>query len=34
MAKNYALADEIRESLLKKGIILKDTKEKTTYSFK
>lgn len=34
MAKNYALADEIRENLLKKGIILKDTKEGTTYSFK
>ena len=34
LAKNYALADEIRENLLKKGIILKDTKEGTTYSFK
>ena len=34
MAKNYALADEIREKKKKKGIILKDTKEKTTYSFK
>ena len=34
IAKNYALADEIRENLLKKGIVLKDTKEGTTYSFK
>ena len=34
LAKNYALADEIRENLLKKGIVLKDTKEGTTYSFK
>ncbi len=33
-AKNYALADEIRETLLSKGVILKDTKEGTTYSFK
>ena len=34
IAKNYASADEIRENLLKKGIVLKDTKEGTTYSFK
>ncbi len=31
LAKNYALADEIREELQKKGIILKDTREGTTY---
>ena len=29
--KNYSLADEIREELLKKGILLKDTREGTTY---
>ena len=29
--KNYALADEIRNELLQKGIILKDSKEGTTY---
>ncbi len=33
-AKNYALADEIREILLSKGVVLKDTREGTTYSFK
>ena len=33
-AKNYALADEIRETLLSKGVILKDTREGTTYTFK
>ncbi len=32
--KDYALADKIRDDLLKKGIILKDTKEKTTFSYK
>ena len=29
--KNYELADEIRNNLLKKGVILKDSREKTTY---
>ena len=29
--KNYALADEIRDELNKLGVILQDTKEKTTY---
>ena len=33
-AKNYALADEIRETLLSKGVILKDTREGTTYTLK
>lgn len=32
--KNYALADQIREELLKQNIILKDTREKTTYEIK
>ena len=32
--KNYALADQIREKLLKQNIILKDTREKTTYEIK
>ncbi|MEG1621625.1 MAG: cysteine--tRNA ligase [Oscillospiraceae bacterium] len=30
--KNYALADEIRNELLEKGIVLKDTKEGTSWS--
>ena len=30
--KNYALADEIRNELLEKGIVLKDSREGTTYS--
>ena len=29
--KNYELADSIRNELLEKGIILKDTREGTTY---
>ena len=29
--KNYALADEIRNELLEKGIVLKDSREGTTY---
>ena len=29
--KNYELADKIRNELLEKGIILKDTKDGTTY---
>lgn len=29
--KNYALADEIREELLKKGILIKDTREGTIF---
>ena len=29
--KNYELADSIRTELLEKGIILKDTREGTTY---
>ena len=29
--KDYALADQIREELQNKGIILKDTREGTTY---
>jgi cysteinyl-tRNA synthetase len=31
--KNYALADKIRDELNKLGIILQDSKEKTTYKF-
>ena len=30
--KNFALADEIREGLLAEGIVLKDTREGTTWS--
>ena len=29
--KDYALADQIRQELLEKGIVLKDTKEGTIY---
>ena len=32
--KDYALADSIRNNLLEKGIILKDTREGTTYEIK
>lgn len=32
--KNYALADEIRDELNEKGILLKDTREGTTYELK
>ena len=32
--KNYEFADEIREKLLKKGIVLKDTREGTIYELK
>ena len=32
--KNYELADSIRNELLEKGIVLKDTREGTTYEFK
>lgn len=32
--KNYELADSIRNELLKKGIVLKDTREGTTYEVK
>ena len=32
--KNYELADKIREDLLSKGIILKDSREGTTYEIK
>ena len=32
--KNYALADKIRDELLEMGIILKDTREGTTYEIK
>ena len=32
--KNYALADHIRDELLAKNIIIKDTKEGTTYEIK
>ena len=32
--KNYALADEIRNELLEKGIVLKDTKDGTTWEAK
>ena len=32
--KNYALADEIRNELLDKGIVIKDTREGTTYEIK
>ena len=31
MNKNYELADTIRNELLEKGIILKDTREGTTF---
>ena len=31
-AKNYARADEIRNTLAERGIILKDTKDGTTYT--
>ena len=30
--KNYVLADQIREELLQKNVVLKDTREGTTYS--
>ena len=33
-AKNYALADQIREELLKENIVLKDTREGTIYEIK
>lgn len=33
-AKNFILADEIREELLNKGIIIKDTREGTIYELK
>ncbi len=32
--KNYALADQIREELMSKGIIIKDTREGVTYEIK
>ena len=32
--KNYELADQIREELLKENIVLKDTREGTTYEIK
>ncbi len=32
--KNFSLADQIREELLNKGIVLKDTREGTTFEFK
>ena len=32
--KDYALADQIRNELLEKGIILKDTREGTLYEVK
>ena len=32
--KNYALADEIRNELLEKGIMIKDTREGTIYEIK
>ena len=32
--KDYALADQIRNELLEKGIVLKDTREGTTYELK
>ena len=31
---NYKLADQIRDELLKKGVIIKDQKDKTTWKFK
>lgn len=34
LEKNYIVADQIREELLKEGIILKDTKDGTTYEQK
>ena len=32
--KNYALSDQIRDQLIALGIIIKDSKEKTTYTIK
>ena len=32
--KNYALADQIRQELLDKNIIIKDTREGTTFEVK
>ena len=32
--KNFALADAIREELLEKGVVLKDTREGTTWEMK
>ena len=31
---NYKLADQIRDELLKKGVIIEDQKDKTTWKFK
>ena len=31
---NYKLADQIRNELLDKGVIIEDQKEKTTWKFK
>ena len=31
-AKNFALADEIRDELAERGVVLKDTREGTTWS--
>ena len=31
---NYKLADQIRNELLKKGVIIEDQKDKTTWKFK
>ena len=30
--KNYALSDDIRDQLVSLGIVIKDNKEKTTYT--
>ena len=32
--KNYALSDQIRDQLIALGIVIKDSKEKTTYTIK
>ena len=31
---NYKLADQIRDELLKKGVVIEDQKDKTTWKFK
>ena len=31
-AKNYALADQIRDELISRGVTLKDTKDGTVYT--
>ena len=33
-SKNYALADQIRDELLSKNVVIKDTREGTVYEIK